>query len=203
MPEAVTAIALGHHVTTDEEWFWFATTDDGQRCDADDHTRAVCEAIKAELEKLGHKSKLVDYPGESGLQFRYVAQAAGLGKIGTNAFLLHPAWGPWIHLRVLMTTAVLDVHPALKGGNLCDQCGVCVSECPAGALLEEDFDGHRCRSYRGKLGEYVPRGPDRRYDYCEICARVCPLGEEPFSKTRSNYMPPSGSGPTLASKQKT
>lgn len=55
------------------------------------------------------------YPGESGLQFRFVAEAAGLGRVGTNAFLFHPAWGPWVHLRVMATTAELEVRPKLSG----------------------------------------------------------------------------------------
>jgi hypothetical protein len=82
MPEAVTAIVLLHHVTTEEEWTWYATADGGERCAADDHLKDLALAIKDALEQEGHVAKLVKYPRISGLQFRFVAEAAGLGSIG-------------------------------------------------------------------------------------------------------------------------
>src|SRR5271157_906484 len=78
MPAAHTAITLGHHVTTEEEWTWHATEASGEHCVADDHLKGLCELVKAELIQSGHKTEIVDYPGKSGLQFRYVAQAACL-----------------------------------------------------------------------------------------------------------------------------
>ena len=90
MPGAVTAIALLHRITNEEEWTWYATADGGERCAADDHLRDLALAIKDALEQEGHDAELVKYPGISGLQFRFVAEAAGLGSIGTNAFLFHP-----------------------------------------------------------------------------------------------------------------
>ena len=90
MPDAVTAIVVTHHVVTEEEWTWYSTVSSGERCDADDHLRDLCEAIREQLVKQGYHAKLVKYPGESGLRFRFVAEVAGLGRIGTNAFLFHP-----------------------------------------------------------------------------------------------------------------
>jgi epoxyqueuosine reductase QueG len=184
MPRAHTAITLGHHVTTEEEWTWYATTAGGEHCAADDHAKDFCEAIKLELIKIGHQAELVSYPGESGLQFRYVAQASGLGVIGTNAFLFHPTWGPWIHLRVVATTAVLDIHPNVSGNQLCNQCALCISECPAGAISRDAFDGLLCRSYRRARGEYEPFGLRGEFRYCKRCVWVCPLGQQPQKRNR-------------------
>ena len=66
MPDAVTAIVMMHHVVTDEEWTWYSTVSSRERCDADDHLRGLCEAIRDELGKQGHQAKSVKYPGESG-----------------------------------------------------------------------------------------------------------------------------------------
>ncbi len=156
MPQATTAIVLGHHIITEEEWTWYATGDGGEHCAADDHCSEICNAIRAELTRQGHEAGVVDYPRESGLQFRFVAQAAGLGEIGTNAFLFHPDWGPWIHLRVMATTAPLALSARVAGEQLCDRCGLCVSECPAGAIFDENFEGLQCRSFRKAIGEYEP-----------------------------------------------
>lgn len=178
MPEAVTSIVLGHHIVTEEEWTWYSIGDRGERCDADDHLRHVCEAIRNELENQGHDAKLVKYPGESGLQFRFVAEAADLGRIGTNAFLFHPAWGPWVHLRVMATTAEFDLNAKLSGDQLCDECGLCISECPAQAISEKSFQGLQCRSYRKARGEYDPHGPDGLLPYCKRCVWICPKGKQ-------------------------
>ena len=184
MPESKTVIALLHHVKTEEEWTWYATDDGGERCEADDHLRSLCLEVKNQLAREGHTSKLVPYPEKSGLQFRFVAQAASLGTIGTNAFLFHPAWGPWVHLRVMTTTATLDIEPLLSGHELCDQCGICISECPAGAISAEGFKGLQCRSYRKNRGEYEPYGPKGEYRYCITCALVCPQGKQPTPRDR-------------------
>lgn len=182
MREAVTALVLVHHVVTEEEWTWYSTGDGGERCDADEHVRRVCEVVGNVLVKLGHEAKLVKYPGESGLQFRFVAEAAGLGAIGTNAFLFHPTWGPWVHLRVMGTTVELDLRPELSGDQFCDECGLCISECPARAISENSFRGLRCRSYRKAKGEYEPHGSESLLPYCKRCVWICPKGEQPSAR---------------------
>jgi epoxyqueuosine reductase len=182
MPEARTAITLAHHITTEEEWKWNVTEAGAERCGADDHAREVCERLRSEIVHSGGKAKLVKYPGESGLQFRFVAQASGLGTIGVNAFLFHPAWGPWVHLRVMATDAELDIRPDIPGRQTCTRCLLCLPECPAGAISEEGFSGQRCRSFRGARGEYEPWGPERELRYCERCIRICPQGRKPWTR---------------------
>lgn len=172
---AKTAVVVGHHVVTKEEWTWHATIDGNEYCAADDHTRDVCLKLKEALIKQGFPTEVVPYPGESGLQFRFVAQSAGAGEIGKNAFLLHPKWGPWIHLRVLATQAPTKRKP-IAVTSVCDDCGACVSACPAGAIQDKTFDGLQCRRHRRAKGEYTPFGPTQELRWCKICADVCPIG---------------------------
>jgi len=183
MPAAQTAILLGHHVTTEEEWQWYAGENHGEFCAADDHAKEICATMQLALEKRGFSTEVVPYPRESGLQFRFVAQAAGAGAIGTNAFLLHPAWGPWIHLRVLATEAPVRHKRAGGRVQVCTDCGACVSACPAGAIQENIFDGLLCRKHRRAKGEYTPVGPQRELRYCMICAQCCPIGDKPKART--------------------
>jgi len=182
MPIAHTAVVLGHHVVTEEEWTWYASEDGGERCAADDHATAVCKGLQQALKAHGFPTEIVPYPRESGLQFRFVARAAGAGTIGTNAFLLHPEWGPWIHLRVLSTEG--PTGPKTRGGSVqvCNACGACVSACPAGAIQDALFDGLLCRRHRKAKGEYMPFGPQRELRYCTICAQCCPIGEKPKAR---------------------
>jgi epoxyqueuosine reductase QueG len=119
------------------------------------------------------------------LQFRFVAEAAGLGRIGTNAFLFHPAWGPWVHLRVVGTTARLDLRSELSGDQFCDTCGLCISECPACAISQNTFQGLQCRSYRKARGEYEPQGPEGLLPWCLRCVWVCTKGKQPIPRLRN------------------
>jgi epoxyqueuosine reductase QueG len=182
MPKARTAVVLGHHVVTEEEWQWYAAENGEERCAADDHARGVCEGMQEALKARGFATEVVPYPRESGLQFRFVAQAAGAGAIGTNAFLLHPEWGPWIHLRVLATGAPVATRRMGACVQVCNACGSCVSACPAGAIQETRFDGILCRSHRQTKGEYMSFGPRRELRYCTICAQCCPIGEKPKAR---------------------
>jgi epoxyqueuosine reductase QueG len=177
-PKSKTALVLGHHVTTKAEWTWFVKGSEGEECVADTHSQVVCENLKNELQKRDYPAMILPYPGESGLQFRFVAQAAGAGEIGMNAFLLHPEWGPWIHLRILATEAPARKSPSAPG-QICNQCRACVAACPASAITPDEFDGLLCRRYRKSRGEYKPVGPARRLRYCTICADVCPIGQLP------------------------
>ena len=178
MPCAKTAVVVGHHVATKEEWKWYVSANGREHCAADDHTRNLCLQLKEALIKQGFPTEVVPYPGESGLQFRFVAQSAGAGEIAKNAFLLHPQWGPWIHLRVLATQAPTKNKPR-RVISVCNDCGACVSACPAGAIEDNTFDGLRCRRFRKARGEYNPIGPKHELRYCEICADICPIGPKP------------------------
>jgi epoxyqueuosine reductase len=184
MPIARTAIVLGHHVATEEEWQWYAVENGGEYCAADDHAKAVCKELQRTLKGHGFATEIVPYPRESGLQFRFVAQAAGAGTIGTSAFLLHPQWGPWIHLRVLATEAPDGQEKMRDLNQVCNACGACVTACPAGAIQETIFDGLLCRRHRQAQGEYVPFGSQRELRYCIICAQCCPIGDKPQARSR-------------------
>lgn len=179
MPEATAAVVVCHHIATVEEYTWYQPAEGSERCDADDHSLEVCIDLQDRLDGYGFQSRIVDYPGESGLQFRFVAQAAGLGRIGRNAFLLHPVWGPWVHLRVLGTTAPLEGCASSGLAEVCCECNRCVDACPAGAITEDDFEGLQCRAYRQAKGEYTPVGEAQVYHWCKTCAQVCPIGDQP------------------------
>ena len=134
--------------------------------------------VQAGANRPRFPTKIVPYPGQSGLQFRFVAQSAGAGEIAKNAFLLHQQWGPCIHLRVLATQAPTKNRPR-RVISVCNDCGACVSACPAGAIQDNIFDGLKCRQFRKARGEYNPIEPEHEPRYCEICADMCPIGPRP------------------------
>lgn len=67
------------------------------------------------------------------LQYRIVAQAAGLGETGLHGLFLTPEFGVRQRFAMLLTDAELEADAPFKP-RLCDDCGACVKACPLGAL---------------------------------------------------------------------
>ena len=55
-------------------------------------------------------------------------------------FLLHPEWGPWIHLQVIATEASFEATPPIINYSICTECQNRVIACPAKAITDETVD---------------------------------------------------------------
>jgi epoxyqueuosine reductase QueG len=85
-----------------------------------------------------------DFETEGELALNWAGQVAGLGRVGTNSLLLTPQFGPNVILGAVITTAKLEPDPMIEE-DLCDECGGCVKDCPAGAMGEDrSFDMVKC-----------------------------------------------------------
>jgi len=71
--------------------------------------------------------------GEPQLTHRYVAMAAGLGRIGWSGHLISPQYGTGVKLVSVVTEAELTPDPMVDE-ELCQRCMTCVRACPAGAI---------------------------------------------------------------------
>jgi len=179
MPTAKTAIVIAHHVTSSLEWAWFPFETErlNNTCAADLHAKSIVEKLVNWLHNSDFVAMTLPYPGRCGVAFKYIAAKTCLGELGANYLFLHKKWGPWTHLRILLTDAVFadDTTEKIK---VCDYCGACIKACPAGVIKDESFDGPCCGEYqkaqlqeKGIAGSYIWK--------CEICARVCPKGVKP------------------------
>lgn len=181
-PKARTVIVIGHHVRESLEWVWFpfASSRRGVTCAADLHAGFVAEQISCYLASRGWPSCIVPYPGASGLLFKDIATRAGLGSRGDHFLLLHHEWGPWIHLRVVLTSAeIAGEQPAPAGteAGACTHCHRCRDACPGKAIGDGVFDAGQCNRTQGEL-ERTLGTPGYAFK-CEICLRACPLGTRP------------------------
>lgn len=179
LPTACSVIVLGHHVKQSAEWRWFPFESErsGTTCAADLHARAVIERTAVMLKRMGAECAILPYPGRCGIRFKDLAVRAGLGQMGDNYLILHPQWGPWIHLRVLVTDAVYKGSPPAQSEEICIHCDLCREACPGGVIHENGFDGMLCDHTQNEEGRRL-NIPGLVYK-CERCLRACPIGEVP------------------------
>lgn len=138
---------------------------------------------------------------------RHAAAAAGLGTFGRNNLVLHPLLGSRVIFTCVLTDLDLPVDTPLST-SVCDDCGICVEACPAGALDEEGrTDVMACLKHCQPYGiggmirfwmKYEAAGPDERREmvagehfwrlyaaqsmgfqyFCFNCIRDCPVGRQ-------------------------
>ncbi len=103
--------------------------------------------------------------------YKHAGQAAGLGKIGWHSLLITPRFGPRVRLACCLTEAALE-PTTLELALPCADCGVCVKNCPAGAMSEPPpgeqyaINKFACSAYRSASG-----------GGCCECMRLCPMSQ--------------------------
>jgi epoxyqueuosine reductase len=178
----------------------YAQTGDSDRAASDYHDvllarlRAMEEELHRKLAADCDEFSSRSYVDTGPLVERVYARYAGLGWIGKNTCLIHPAEGSWLFLGCIVTSLAVtdfDLRAALQPDR-CGTCTRCVDACPTQALDEPyKMDASRCISYltiekRGSIPEDLREGIGRQVFGCDICQDVCPWN----GKARRSGAPP-------------
>jgi epoxyqueuosine reductase len=136
---------------------------------------------------------------------RSLATAAGLGWTGKNTCLIHPKFGSFGFLAVLLTSLSVHCEDTSKRLEIPDRCGSCtrcLDACPTGALVAPyQMDATRCISYltiehKTAIAPELMEGMGRQVFGCDICQDVCPwnrkapIGTDPELEPRAELVNP-------------
>lgn len=127
------------------------------------------------LKKMGYRSLplpsrgLPFKPGRmmAAISYAHVAEAAGMGTIGTHSLLITPEFGTRVRLACLLTEAPVPTTRRVDPVDDCTHCLDCVKICPIGAIKSPgpgkryEIDGMACKFYRD------------RFDNCGLCQKIC------------------------------
>jgi epoxyqueuosine reductase len=134
---------------------------------------------------------------------RELAQRAGLGWIGKNTCLIHPARGSYYLLAEILLGAKLELDEPFQYDR-CGTCHRCIDACPTHCILpDRTLDARHCISYLTiELKGAIP--PDLRPQVgnwifgCDICQQVCPWNRFTGTGADREFVPAIGlPGPML------
>ncbi|MFT3694150.1 MAG: reductive dehalogenase domain-containing protein [Kofleriaceae bacterium] len=135
----------------------------------------IAKAVASSLRERGHDA--FPYGGPMAGSFILIPGAieAGLGRLGRHGSMIHPTLGSNFRLACVLTDVPLVADTPIDFGSdaFCENCRVCIEECPPAAILEDK------QLVRGDVKYYVDF--DKCLPYfnenlsCAICLAVCPF----------------------------
>lgn len=136
----------------------------------------VAQNIAAELKKHKYKAtaiislggKWIDGRFRSRISLKHSAELAGLGVIVRNYLLTNDKYGNLLWFTAVVTSLELDPSP-LADYEVCNDCNLCVENCPSGALTrEDDFAQKSCH----RVCYVTVKGVLELH--CWQCRSICP-----------------------------
>ena len=104
------------------------------------------------------------------IDFRPLAEQAGLGTASPLGLLIHPQYGLWLSLRAVLLTTERVPFTSVLQDSPCTSCTrkPCIAACPAQAVHPQKWSIHKCLQYHKDSHDC--------HDLCHSRLR-CPVGK--------------------------
>ena len=163
----------------------------------EDYHRVVqrkLDALVPMLEGLHPGAGFRAYCDTGPLMEKAWAERAGLGWIGKNGCLITQAFGSWVFLAVVLTTA--ELAPDTPHPDRCGSCERCLSSCPTDAFVAPRvIDARKCIPYL-TIEQWKPIATSLDLDGwafgCDACQDVCPWNGKARDCDRAEFAPRGG-----------
>ncbi len=150
-------------------------------CVPDYHKAAgsVLNGMAAALKSAYPAYQFVPFIDNSPIPEVYAAAKAGLGVVGKNGLLIHPAYGSYVFIGEIVT----DMPLKTTGGEIqtCCDCGACVQACHGGCLPDSrDTCVSAITQKKGELTteEIALIKKNGLVWGCDRCQEVCPHNKD-------------------------
>lgn len=105
---------------------------------------------------------------------RYYAYICGNGYYGKNNMIINNDYGTNVFYATIITNIKLDVLSDIKD-NECNECSLCIDNCPTKALTKDGIKAYECLSHLTQSDSLIePEILNHRLFGCDVCTNVCP-----------------------------
>ena len=149
-----------------------------------DYHVVVRQILNKAAEELSQhfNASFVGFTDVSALPEHECALSAGLGFPGVNGLVIHPQYGTFFVIGELVTDYLFEFDQPLN--QTCLNCGLCIKNCPAGAISKDGIDYSRCLSdvtqRKGDLTEEEQALVTKNGLMwgCDCCQNCCPYNRD-------------------------
>jgi epoxyqueuosine reductase len=183
-PDARTAIVIGMNYGPNENPLERLAACDRANISVyalgDDYHGLVKGRLKtlADFVRSRSKSDAKTFVDTAPLMEKPLAEAAGVGWQGKHTNLVSRAFGSWLFLGAILTSAAIE--PDAPAADACGSCRACLDICPTDAFpAPYQLDARRCLSYltiefEGPWPAVFRAAMGNRVYGCDDCLAVCP-----------------------------
>ena len=160
-------------------------------CAVSDYHIVVMEQLKSICSDLAEKypdHSFVPFVDSSPIDEVDAAVKAGLGVKGKNSLLITEKWGSFVFIGEIVTDMELECELHTDKG--CLNCGLCVKNCPGGAIADGIIEKEKCASFISQKKQELT---EEQYGIlkraktvfgCDICQKVCPHNKKVLAGDR-------------------